>query len=97
LIYARGDDKAWLFSTECVWEGPEWLKSVHPLPSMPEYNGLNHFFRDVLKVRNANHHDYLDDLRLMREQNDVDMIKATHIYHLLKREFQNDQSGQSLR
>jgi len=67
---------------------------------MAGYTELEHFFRDILKVRNTNHRDYLNDLRLIKErgaQDEVSLVITKDIYLRLKREFQHDQSHQFLR
>ena len=58
---------SWLSSTDCVWDGPPWLKSQQRLKS-EAYSGLGHLFKVSLGIPDASHAAILDDLLMLKNQ-----------------------------
>lgn len=56
----------WSKSTECVWEGPKFLKTKRVLSSIYGDNpNASEFFKTILKVPDAGYKDVLQDLEVL--------------------------------
>ena len=57
---------SWLSTTDCVWDGPSWLKSKQRLNEV--YSGLEHFFKVTLSIPDASDADFINDLLMLKAQ-----------------------------
>ena len=81
---------------QCVWDGDEWLEVKTCLSKIDRYNGLEHLFRMILKIRNATWQDSIEELHSIRE-NGEKHHKISEIYRSLLREFEREDSFDTLR
>ena len=58
-------DSTWVSTAECVWDGPQWLKSKQCLKS-GGYLELEPLFKVSLRIPDASHADVLDDLLMLK-------------------------------
>ena len=58
-------DSAWLSTADCVWDGPQWLKSKQCL-KLDIYLELEHLFKVSLRTPNASQIDVVNDLLLLK-------------------------------
>ena len=58
-------DSSWLSTSECVWDGPQWLKSKQCLKH-DGYLELEHLFKVSLRMPDASQADILDDLLMLK-------------------------------
>ncbi len=64
-------DATWLSTADCVWDGPQWLKSKQCL-KLDVYLELEHLFKVSLRTPDASQLDVVNDL-LMLKNHSVDM------------------------
>ncbi|KAL8930621.1 MAG: hypothetical protein Q9208_000492 [Pyrenodesmia sp. 3 TL-2023] len=57
----------WLSTADCVWDGPQWLKSKQCL-KLAVYLELEHLFKVSLKIPDACQEDVVHDLLMMKSQ-----------------------------
>lgn len=72
LIWIPPSNKSgskWVSSTDCVWNGPQWLKSKQCL-KLGCYDELEHLFKVSLKISDANQLDVLDDLQMLKSHSE---------------------------
>ena len=58
----------WLTTADCVWDGPQWLKSKQCLKSKA-YLELEHLFKLVLELPDASQEDVVEDLLMLKNYN----------------------------
>jgi hypothetical protein len=86
----------WYFSSECVWQAPEWLTRLRCLSRQSEYRNLRDFFCNILGVRNYKWHDAIGELKDMRSNQVQDKAKAQSIYRHLHRDFAHESVFEAL-
>ncbi|KAL9603458.1 MAG: hypothetical protein Q9219_001145 [cf. Caloplaca sp. 3 TL-2023] len=59
------NDSTWLSTNDCVWDGPQWLRSKQCLKS-EAYLDLEHLFKVSLNLPDASQKDVVDDLNLLK-------------------------------
>ena len=97
LLYMPAEewtDVRWVSARDCVWEGPEWLRSKRRL-NIARYRSLEVLFKTVLEVPNASLLDILVDLVKMKEENRGSADEVETIYDYLWREFQTFKTDES--
>lgn len=87
----------WVKSEACVWTAPEWLETRRRLNGISKFADHKHLFRTILKINDADWKDYLDDLKMLKEQNRRDSEKVLDIYRRLWREFERDSNWETIR
>lgn len=60
-------DSNWLSTVDCVWDGPQWLKSKQCL-KIEIYLELEHLFKVSLGVPDASQIDVVHDLLMLKSQ-----------------------------
>ena len=58
-------DSSWLSTADCVWDGPQWLKSKQRL-KVEVYLELEPLFKVFLKIPNASQVDVVYDLLMLK-------------------------------
>jgi len=58
-------DSTWLSTADCVWEGPQWLKSKQCL-KLEVYLELEHLFKVALRTPDASQKDVVNDLLMLK-------------------------------
>ena len=58
-------DSTWLSTADCVWDGPQWLKSKQCL-KLEVYLELEHLFRVALRTPDASQKDVVYDLLMLK-------------------------------
>lgn len=58
-------DSTWVSTAECVWDGPQWLKSKQCL-KLDGYLELEPLFKVSLRIPDASQADVLDDLLMLK-------------------------------
>ena len=58
-------DSTWVSTIDCVWDGPQWLKSKQCL-KFELYIELEHLFKLSLRVPDASQIDIIDDLLMLK-------------------------------
>ena len=58
-------DSIWASTAECVWDGPQWLKSKQCL-KLDSYLELEPLFKVSLRIPDASQADVLDDLLMLK-------------------------------
>ncbi|KAL8947441.1 MAG: hypothetical protein Q9222_006278 [Ikaeria aurantiellina] len=58
-------ESTWLSSADCVWNGPQWLKSKQYL-KQDFYRPFEHFFKVSLEIPDASQFDILTDLQMLK-------------------------------
>ena len=58
-------DSTWLSTVDCVWDGPQWLKSKQCL-KLEAYLELEHLLKVSLKIPNASRVDVINDLLTLK-------------------------------
>ncbi|KAF2137387.1 uncharacterized protein K452DRAFT_110481 [Aplosporella prunicola CBS 121167] len=86
----------WVSIDDCVWEGDDWLEVKTRLSKIEGYNGLEHLFKMILKVRNATWEDSIDELRLIKKSQEK-YFNVSSIYRFLLRNFENETNFDVLR
>lgn len=95
---ASGNSSIGMFDSEhCVWSGPEWLESKQRLRGISRFGEREHLFRKILGIRNANWKDYVEDLKLMKDENCGTTERAFAIYKDLWRDFDRSTDWDILR
>eukprot|EP01103_Thecamoeba_quadrilineata_P011325 TRINITY_DN267_c0_g2_i4.p1 TRINITY_DN267_c0_g2~~TRINITY_DN267_c0_g2_i4.p1 ORF type:complete len:1421 (-),score=259.62 TRINITY_DN267_c0_g2_i4:61-4323(-) len=64
LIYLPSSTKeagTWFKSNQCLWQAPTCLRRAQPLNKI--YKNLKGFFKDTLRIRNANLQDIIQELK----------------------------------
>ena len=56
---------SWLSTADCVWDGPQWLKSKQCL-KLEAYLELEPLFKVSLNVPDASHVDVINDLLILK-------------------------------
>ena len=80
--------EAWATAKQCVWEGPDWLRSKQRLNIAP-YRGLEALFKSILNIPNASLSDVLRDLSMMKEEKRGNIAEAVTVYHHIWHEYQS--------
>ena len=57
----------WVSTEDCVWDGPQWLRSKQCL-KLEIYRELEHLFKVSLKVPNSSRVDIVTDLLMLKRQ-----------------------------
>ena len=60
-------DSAWASIAECVWDGPQWLKSKQCL-KLDGYLELEPLFKVFLRIPDASQADVLGDLLMLKSR-----------------------------
>jgi hypothetical protein len=94
---SAGQDAEWVNSKDCVWTAPEWLGSKRRLNGVSEFADHEHLFHVILKIRDANSGDYLEDLAMLKDENHGNTERVINIYQRLWREFEHYPSWESIR
>ncbi len=58
-------DSTWLSTADCVWDGPQWLKSKQCL-KLEVYLELEHLFKVSLRTPDASQTDVVNDLLMLK-------------------------------
>lgn len=58
-------DSTWLSTADCVWDGPQWLKSKQCL-KLEVYLELEHLFKVSLRIPDASQDDVVNDLLMLK-------------------------------
>ena len=58
-------DSSWLSTADCVWDGPQWLKSKRCL-KLEVYLELEPLFKTFLRIPDASEVDVVNDLRMLK-------------------------------
>jgi len=58
-------DSTWLSTADCVWDGPQWLKSKQCL-KLEVYLELEHLFKVSLRIPDASQIDVVNDLLMLK-------------------------------
>ncbi len=58
-------DSTWRSISDCVWDGPQWLKSKQCL-KLEFYLELEHLFKVSLKIPDASQLDVVNDLLMLK-------------------------------
>ena len=58
-------DSTWLSTADCVWDGPQWLKSKQCL-KLEVYLELEHLFKVSLRTPDASRIDIINDLLMLK-------------------------------
>ena len=58
-------DSTWLSTADCVWDGPQWLKSKQCL-KLEVYLELEHLFKVSLRTPDASQIDVVNDLLMLK-------------------------------
>ena len=58
-------DSTWLSTADCVWDGPQWLKSKQCL-KLEAYLELEPLFKVSLKIPDASQTDVVNDLLMLK-------------------------------
>ena len=58
-------DSTWLSTADCVWDGPQWLKSKQCL-KLEVYLELEHLFKVSLRIPDASQIDVVNDLLVLK-------------------------------
>jgi len=88
-FHSTSTEATWLDAQDCLWRGPENLLDQTPLASVASYRNnrkLKNFFCEILDIRNANWHDYVDMLlKFKRSETFVPEMqqKVLELYKLL--------------
>ena len=61
----NGIESTWVSTADCVWEGPQWLKSKQCL-KLEVYLEFEHLFKVSLRVSDASQTDVLNDLLMLK-------------------------------
>lgn len=77
--------------------GPEWLQSKKRLSRIPQYAAREDFFKAILKIGDAGWEDYLEDLELLKVNNQVITDHVKEIYRGVWREFGRDSNWETIR
>ena len=62
-------DSAWLSTADCVWDGPQWLKSKQCL-KLEAYLELEHLFKVSLRTPDASQKDVVNDLLMLKSHSE---------------------------
>ena len=62
---SNSDDFSWLSTADCVWDGPEWLKSKQCL-KVEAYLELEPLFKVFLNIPDASQADVVNDLLMLK-------------------------------
>lgn len=87
----------WNNSSECVWEGPEWLTVKNVLVVHLSYEVLRVLFRDVLKIADASWRDAIEELEYRKEKKATNVTTLKPIYVFLRMNFGRDTDFGQLR
>ena len=72
VIWVQSSEKVeptWFSTADCIWDGPQWLKSKQCLKL--EVNlGLEHLFKVSLKVPDASQTDVINDLVMLKSHSE---------------------------
>lgn len=60
-------DSTWLSTADCVWDGPQWLKSKQCL-KLEVYLELEHLFKVSLRIPDASQIDVINDLLMLKSR-----------------------------
>ncbi|KAI9657880.1 MAG: hypothetical protein M1831_004116 [Alyxoria varia] len=94
-VYCGGDDTDWTNLSECLWQGPSFIKTRKLLHQhYQNSHHIKHLFVDILAIRDANQGDVFSELRSMKANDrwramitngDLDLAEAlfTQIYEAL--------------
>lgn len=63
-------DSTWLSTADCVWDGPQWLKSKQLL-KLEVYLELEHLFKVFLRIPDASQTDVINDLLMLQSDRNV--------------------------
>lgn len=58
-------DSSWFSTADCVWNGPQWLKSKQCL-KLEVYLELEPLFKTILRIPDASQVDVVNDLLLLK-------------------------------
>ena len=61
----NGIDSTWLSTADCVWDGPQWLRSKQCL-KLELYLELEHLFKVSLSIPDASQIDIVNDLLMLK-------------------------------
>ena len=70
-------DSTWLSAADCVWDGPQWLKSKQCL-NLEFYRELEHLFKWSLKTPDASQKNVVDDLFMLKSHSGVENSFKSH-------------------
>ena len=62
-------DSTWLSTADCVWNGPQWLKSKQCL-KLEVYLELEDLFKMVLRIPDASQKDVVNDLFMLKSHSE---------------------------
>lgn len=62
-------DSTWLSTADCVWNGPQWLKSKQCL-KLEVYLELEHLFKVSLRTPDATQVDVVNDLLMLKSHSE---------------------------
>ncbi|KAF1811004.1 hypothetical protein P152DRAFT_483336 [Eremomyces bilateralis CBS 781.70] len=84
----------WQSHDSCIWDGPSWETYASVLKSVPEYTGLQDFFRVTLKIRDICLEDALKELQWRSCGKGVAaVVEIKAIYHYIWRQVEHDSNG----
>ncbi len=66
LIRSKTTQEAWYRSTDCIWEGPDFLRAKQVLsPLYGADQSASSFFQNILSMRNVSYEDLIDELKML--------------------------------
>ena len=70
-------DSSWLSTADCVWDGPQWLKSKQCL-KFEVYLELEPLFKTFLKIPDASQVDVVNDLLMLKSHSGDKNVVRSH-------------------
>lgn len=72
-------DSTWLTTADCVWNGPQWLKSKQCL-KLEVYLELEHLFKVSLRTPDASQIDVVNDLLMLKSHSEDKLRSRSTVY-----------------
>ncbi|KAJ4530448.1 hypothetical protein HRR80_007443 [Exophiala dermatitidis] len=65
-IRSKTVEEAWYRSTDCIWEGPSFLRVKQVLSPLYGANqSASSFFKTILNMRDVSYNDFIDELKML--------------------------------
>jgi len=80
-----------------VWSAPEWLEVKQRLDGVGNYGELSHLFHVILKIRDSNWKDFVQELQTMKGQSQGNANRVFNIYYRLRRDFEHGTNWEVLK
>lgn len=88
LIRSKKAEEAWYRSTDCIWEGPSFLRTKQVLsPLYGDNESASSFFKTILNMRDVGYNDLIDELKMVSMEVKAGPhlieVKALQVYEAL--------------